>query len=75
MYLIRMTEARPPKALREVDSYKLSRTSRSDLDAAYGVHKSFIQISKLLTELPEKVPDLAEKTFLAETINCYGAQA
>ena len=75
MYLIRMTETKPPKTLRESDTYKLSRAARTDLDAAYGMQQSFAQVSKLLSDLPETVPDLAEKSFLVEAINCYRVQA
>jgi hypothetical protein len=71
MYLTKMTQSKPPKALREGDKYRLSRTGRSDLDAKYGAHDTFIQVSKLLAELPGKVPDTAEQNFLAEAIKCY----
>src|SRR5262249_17767797 len=75
MYLGRMTQTKPPKALRENDKYKLSRSARTDLDAVYGMHESFIQVSTLLSNLPDKVPDIAEKSFLIEAINCYRVQA
>jgi hypothetical protein len=75
MYLSRMTESKPPRALREGDTYKLARTARTDLDASYGMHRSFVQVSKLLADLPNKVPDLAEKTFLVEAMDCYRVQA
>lgn len=71
MYLTRMTESKPPKAIREGNSYKLTRAGRSDLDAKYVVHQTFVQVSKLLGELPGKVPDLAERNFLTEAIKCY----
>ena len=45
------------------------------MDAKYGIHHSVVQISKLLAELPGKVPDLAEKNFLAEAIKCYRVEA
>jgi hypothetical protein len=75
MYLTRMTETRPVKALREGNSYKLTRAGRTDLDAKYGLHQSVVQVSKLLTHLPGKVPNLSEKAFLVEAINCYRVQA
>jgi len=53
------------------DGYKLQRTVRTQLDAKYGVHHTVVQVSKLLTELPGNVPDVAEKNFLAEAISCY----
>jgi hypothetical protein len=30
-----------------------------------------VQVTKLLTELPSKVPDLVQRTYLDETLTCY----
>jgi hypothetical protein len=54
---------------------KLTRQIRGQLDTKYGVHQSVVEVSKLLTELPGKVPDLSEKNFLAEAIRCYRVKA
>jgi hypothetical protein len=70
-----MTETNPAKALRKGDNYNLTRAARTDLDTKYGVHQSIIQVSKLLTDLPDKVPDVAEKVFLSEAIDCYRVRA
>jgi hypothetical protein len=75
MYLTRLTETKPPKAIRRGDSYNLTRDARTDLDAKYGVHPSIQAVSKVLTDLPDKVPDIAEKVFLAEAIDCYRVRA
>src|SRR5258707_723648 len=32
-------------------------------------------VQKLLAELPDKVPDIVERVFLQETLNCYRVQA
>jgi len=72
-YLMRL-EA--DKALiREKALYKLSRNVRAELDKKYGVHQSVIIVDKLLSELPSKVPDLAEQAFLVEALKCYRAGA
>lgn len=75
MYLSRMTEGRSPKALRAGDTYRLSRAGRSDLDSAHGLNPSVVQVSKLLSDLPAKLPDMAEKSFLTEALNCYRVEA
>ncbi|MBN9006426.1 MAG: hypothetical protein J0H40_13560 [Rhizobiales bacterium] len=75
MYLTRMTESKPAKTLRKGDSYNLTRAARSDLDEKYGIHPSIQAVSKLLIDLPEKVPDLTEKVFLREAIDCYRVRA
>ena len=71
MYLTRMTQGRPPKALRNGGTYKLSWAGRSDLDSKYGFHQTFVQVSKLLSGLPGRVADIAERNFLTEAIQCY----
>ena len=40
MYLTRMTETNPAKALRKGDNYNLTRAARTDLDGKYGIHQS-----------------------------------
>lgn len=72
-YLTRMSDAKD--LLKEKGRYKLARTVRADLDKKYGVHHSVVRVSKLLADLPGKVPDMAEKNFLVEAIKCYRVEA
>src|SRR5579884_3335914 len=72
-YLLRMVKY--GDLLKVRDGYKLGRAVKSTLDTKYGTHHTIVQVSKLLTELPGKVPDLAEKHFLAEAIKCYRIEA
>ncbi|PZV36888.1 hypothetical protein [Mesorhizobium kowhaii] len=72
-YLPRMVDYKD--LLKQKSGYKLQRTVRLELDAKYGTHHSVVQVSKLLTDLPGKVPDVAEKNFLAEAIKCYRIEA
>jgi len=72
-YLPRMVEYKDVMKVR--DGLKLERAARTTLDVKYGTHHSVVQVSKLLADLPEKVPDLAEKNFLAEAIKCYRIEA
>jgi hypothetical protein len=75
MYLPRLAESKPPDLVKVRGGYKLERSVRANLDAKYSVHHSIVHVSKLLADLPGKVPDLAEKTFLAEAIKCYRVEA
>jgi hypothetical protein len=74
-YLPRMAEQKPPDLVKVRGGYKLERSVRSVLDARYGIHHSVVQVSKLLSDLVGKVPDLAEKNFLAEAMKCYRVEA
>lgn len=75
MYLPRMLTFSPPDVVKSRGAYYLARAVRTALDAKYGIHQSVVQVSKLLTDLIGKVPDQAEKNFLAEAINCYRVEA
>lgn len=75
VYLPRMAATNPPELLKERSRYRLARNVRSDLDKKYGVHQTVVQVSKLLSDLPDRVPDIAERAFLREALACYRAQA
>jgi hypothetical protein len=75
LYTGRMATRLPPDLVRNKSGFKLTRELRQELDKKYGVHQSVIQVSKLLTGLPGKIPDLAEKTFLDEALKCYRVEA
>jgi len=74
-YIPRMANCSPPDLVRQRGSYKLARSARSALDAKYGIHHSVVQVSKLLSDLPDKVPDITERTFLDEAMKCYRVEA
>ena len=75
LQLIRMAEAKPPRFIRSKGKYKLHRREMTELDGLYGTHPTTIAASKLLTDLPATVPDLAERAFLQEAIDCYKVKA
>ena len=74
-YLPRLADSKPPDLVKVRGGYKLERSVRSALDAKYGVHHSVVHVSKLLSALPNKVPDLAERVFLVEAMKCYRVEA
>jgi hypothetical protein len=74
-YIPNMAGYKPPDLVKERGGYKLARSVRSELDAKYGSHHSVVQVSKLLSDLPGKAPDISEKTFLLEAMKCYRVEA
>jgi hypothetical protein len=74
-YVLRMASMNTPDLVRERPGFKLTRTVRTQLDAKYGTHPSMQAVSKLLADLPDRVPDMAEKVFLSEAIDCYRVRA
>jgi hypothetical protein len=75
LHLIRMADAKLPSLIRWKEKYKVHRRDMIELDGLYAAHPTTIAVSKLLTDLPAKVPDLAERAFLEEAINCYTVRA
>jgi hypothetical protein len=72
---MRMSSTNNPDLARERPGFKLTRAVRSQLDERHGNHPSMQAVSKLLTDLPDRVPNVAEKVFLAEAIDCYRVKA
>ena len=75
VYLPRLAAKKPPQLVKEKNGFHLSGAVRRDLDKRYGESPSVVAISQILSGLPEKVPDLAERAFLLETLNCYRVKA
>jgi hypothetical protein len=75
VYLPRMAGGKPPQLIRNRGTYSLERTVRQSLHARYGIHQSTMTVTKLLADLPAKIPDAAAKVFLVEALNCYKACA
>jgi hypothetical protein len=72
-YLPRMVDYKD--LVKSKGGYKLERSVRSDLDKKYGVHHSVIAVNKILADLPAKVPNVDERTFLNEALKCYQIEA
>jgi len=74
-YLSRLSKAKPPAFIRTAKGFKLQRTIKVTLDKKLGNHPTTVLISQMLSELPTKVPDINERAFLQETIDCYRVKA
>jgi hypothetical protein len=70
-----MEKRRPREVIRNSHGYTLEKRVKDALEEKYGQRPAAIHVDKLLTELPDKVPNLGERTFLDETIICYRCKA
>jgi hypothetical protein len=66
-----MCDGKAKQMLRTRDGYRLERATLKKLDSKFGARPITMQITKLLEELPGKVPDVAEREFLREALICY----
>lgn len=75
VYLPRLAAKKPPQLIREKGNYRLTSAVRRALDSRYGGDPTVTAVAKTLTDLPAQVPDLAERDFLTEALNCYRVRA
>jgi hypothetical protein len=59
------------EVLKNRSDYRLENRVREALDAHYGSRAITVQVTDLLLSLPDKVPDLAERTYLDEALVCF----
>jgi hypothetical protein len=74
-YLDRLAKKKPPQLVKVSGGYKLAGSTRRSFDTKIGDNPSVVAVSKLLSDLPNKVPSTAERDFLAEALNCYKVKA
>lgn len=75
VYLPRLLSKKPPQLVKEKAGYRLSGSLRREFDHKYGGDPTTVAISAMLTGLPAKVPDVSERAYLAEALNCYRVKA
>jgi hypothetical protein len=71
----RLLAKRPKIMLPDGSGYRLEHNIRETLDKKFGQHETTIAVSKMLSDLPGKISDQAEKIFLSEAIKCYHGKA
>lgn len=74
-YFDRLSRKKPPQVSKASGGYRLSGSVRRAYDTKFGGNPSVVAVSKLLSDLPSKVPGTAERDFLVETLNCYKVKA
>ncbi|WP_225206059.1 hypothetical protein [Novosphingobium huizhouense] len=75
VYLPRLASKKPPQLVKEKGGYRLAGSVRRSLDTRLGGDPTIIAVAKTLTDLPQQVPDLEEREFLTEALNCYRVRA
>ena len=74
-FLAQMEKRKPKEVLRVGQGYYLERRLREHFEKKYGQRESTVVADKLLLDLPSKVSNLAERTFLDEAIICFRHKA
>jgi hypothetical protein len=74
-YIAALEKKKPKDVLRDDRGLYLPKHVKDDFEQRYGQRKSTMQITKLLADLPQRVPDLAQRTFLDEALSCFRHEA
>ncbi|MDZ8236625.1 MAG: hypothetical protein RMZ69_05520 [Nostoc sp. ChiQUE01a] len=70
-YLKQLRDKKSKEVIQDRQGYYLVRQFREKFDQEYGQRLTTIQVDRLLVELPDKIPDLAEQVFLQEALKCF----
>lgn len=73
--LAQLAGKKPPQILKNKSGYRLEKRSRDELDKKYGQRSITVEVANLLKDLPGKLPDLAEQTYLGEALKCFSVGA
>jgi hypothetical protein len=70
-----MASRKPAELLKDSRGYRLAGPLRQRFDSQFGNAPRSIVVTKLIVDLPAKVPGIQERAFLQEVIACYRVEA
>jgi hypothetical protein len=73
--LLQLAGKKQPELLKDSRGYRLEARVRDAIEGKYGSRPITIAVSAMLTALPGKVSDEAERLFLSEALTCYRSGA
>jgi hypothetical protein len=74
-FLAAMEKRKPKEALRDASGYRLENRLREQFDLRFGHRAATVQVHRMLSELPSKVSNPVEKTYLEESLICFRHRA
>lgn len=73
--LDQLSEKNPKELLKDSRGYSLVGRLRDEMGRKYSTRPTAAYVSTLLRELPARLPNLAERTYLDEALACFNAGA
>jgi hypothetical protein len=73
--LDQLSEKSPKELLKDSRGYSLVGRLRDEMARNYSARPTAVYVSTLLRELPVRLPNLAERTYLDEALACFNAGA
>jgi hypothetical protein len=74
-FLNSLSSQKNPRLIRDGNGFRVERSSRDQFEAKYLKRQSSLVASTLLNSLSDKITSAHQKTFLAETLNCFAVGA
>ena len=74
-FLVAMIKRKPPEALLRGDRFCLEARIRQRCDEQYGQRPATIYVNQLLTSVPARIPNLAERVYMEEALICFRHKA
>lgn len=65
----------PKEVLKDGRGYYLAKVVRDEFEMKYAGRPTAIYVDRLLTELPTRIPNLAERSYLDEALVCFRGSA
>jgi len=69
--LISMESKKPKQFLKTKFGWKLEKRIRDAFDIRFGQRQATVQVTKMLGDLPARIPSFPERTFLDEALICF----
>lgn len=73
--LDQLADKNPKELLKDASGYSMVRRLRDEMNRKYAARPTAVYVSTLLRELPARIPNLAEQTYLDEALACFNAAA
>jgi hypothetical protein len=70
-FLRDLERKKPAQVVQDRDGYYLERTVRDQFERKYGHRAITVQVHETLRDLPNKLPNLPERTYLEESLTCF----
>lgn len=74
-YLAAMGKRKPKEILKRKSGYCLERAVREQLTQKYGKREATVAVDKLLSDLPQRIPNVTERGYLDEALVCFRFEA
>ncbi len=70
-FLNEMSKRKPKVFLKDSRGYSLAGSLRNSFEEKYGQRDITVQVLNLLSDLPNKIPNVTERNFLSEALTCF----